>query len=137
MTVDDVVVGQELPTRSHQATNVGLFLYNAAVWNPHRIHYDEPYATEVEGHDGVVVDGPLRGDWITQVALNWLGGRGDLVSFEFSNRQAAYVGDALTSGGRVLAVDAANRRVDLELFIRNDAGEIITPGAATVIFHNA
>jgi len=51
------------------------------------------------------------------------------VSFEFSNRQAAYVGDALTSGGRVLAVDAANRRVD--------AGEIITPGAATVIFHNA
>ncbi len=32
-------VGSELPQRRHTATNVSLFMYNAAVWNAHRIHY--------------------------------------------------------------------------------------------------
>ena len=41
-------VGDALPERSHTPTNVTLFLYNAAVWNPHRIHYDEGYTTQVE-----------------------------------------------------------------------------------------
>ena len=36
-------VGTELPQRQHSATNVSLFMYNAAVWNAHRIHYDETY----------------------------------------------------------------------------------------------
>lgn len=36
-----------------------LFRYSALTFNSHRIHYDRPYATEVEGYDGLVVHGPL------------------------------------------------------------------------------
>jgi 3-methylfumaryl-CoA hydratase len=36
-----------------------LFRYSALTFNGHRIHYDEPYAREVEGYDGLVVHGPL------------------------------------------------------------------------------
>lgn len=36
-----------------------LFRFSALTWNAHRIHYDEPYATQVEGHPGLVVQGPL------------------------------------------------------------------------------
>ncbi len=36
-----------------------LFRYSAVTSNSHRIHYDHPYATEVEGYAGLVVHGPL------------------------------------------------------------------------------
>ena len=127
-------VGQTLPTREHTATNVSLFLYNAVVWNAHRIHYDAQYTTEEEGHPGIVIDGPLQGDWLSQVALNWLGDRGLLSSFSYSNRRAAYLGEILTSGGSISRIDQENRSVELELWIRNESGQIITPGSANVLF---
>ncbi len=36
-----------------------LFRFSALTYNGHRIHYDRPYATEVEGYPGLVVHGPL------------------------------------------------------------------------------
>jgi 3-methylfumaryl-CoA hydratase len=132
-SLEGLEVGQPLPERVHAATNVSLFLYNAAVWNAHRIHYDERYTTEVEGHPGVVVDGPLQGDWLSQVALNWLGDRGRLVRFSYSNRRAAYLGEKLTSGGVVESIDRSTGTLELELHISNEAGEVITPGSATVV----
>ena len=38
---------------------VSLFRYSALTFNPHRIHYDRPYATGVEGFPGLVVHGPF------------------------------------------------------------------------------
>lgn len=38
---------------------VTLFRYSALTFNGHRIHYDRPYATEVEGYPGLLVHGPL------------------------------------------------------------------------------
>lgn len=37
---------------------VQLFRYSAITYNAHRIHYDLPYARDVEGHRGLVVQGP-------------------------------------------------------------------------------
>lgn len=36
-----------------------LFRYSAVTFNGHRIHYDWPYATAIEGYPGLVVHGPL------------------------------------------------------------------------------
>jgi 3-methylfumaryl-CoA hydratase len=36
-----------------------LFRYSAVTFNSHRIHYDHPYVTNVEGYPGLVVHGPL------------------------------------------------------------------------------
>jgi 3-methylfumaryl-CoA hydratase len=36
-----------------------LFRFSALTFNAHRIHYDHPYATQVEGYEGLVVHGPL------------------------------------------------------------------------------
>ncbi|MBT2793830.1 FAS1-like dehydratase domain-containing protein [Paraburkholderia strydomiana] len=38
---------------------VMLFRYSALTFNSHRIHYDYPYATQVEAYPGLVVHGPL------------------------------------------------------------------------------
>ncbi|MDZ7778800.1 MAG: MaoC family dehydratase N-terminal domain-containing protein [Gemmatimonadota bacterium] len=42
-----------------QADPVTLFRFSALTFNGHRIHYDRPYATEVEGYPDLVVHGPL------------------------------------------------------------------------------
>ena len=36
-----------------------LFRFSALTFNSHRIHYDRPWATDVEGYPGLVVHGPL------------------------------------------------------------------------------
>lgn len=130
--LDSLTIGDTLPERDHVASNVSLFVYNAAVWNAHRIHYDERYTVEVERHPAVVIDGPLQGDWLTQVVLNWLEDDGRLVEFEYTNRRAAYLGETLQSGGRIAAIDG--KQVELELWIRNGAGELTAPGRALVVF---
>ena len=38
---------------------VTLFRYSALTFNPHRIHYDRPYAMNTEGYPGLVVHGPF------------------------------------------------------------------------------
>jgi 3-methylfumaryl-CoA hydratase len=132
MQLTDLNIDDALPEREHTPTNVSLFLYNAAVWNAHRIHYDEPYTTTVEQHPGVVIDGPLQGDWLAQCVTNWMGDDGTLEQFQYSNRRATYLGETLQSGGRVTAIDAVTKRVSVELWIKNKDGEVTSPGAATV-----
>ncbi len=127
-------VGEHLPERSHQPDTVQLFMYNAAIWNPHRIHYDLPYTTEVEGHPGIVIDGPLQGDWLSQVVLEWMGDNAELVRFGYSNRRASYLGETLRATGRVAAVDHATGMVRVELEVLNENNECITPGEAVVRF---
>ena len=130
----DIRPGDVLPQREFETDNVQQFLYNAVLWNAHRIHFDHPYATEEEGYPGLVIAGPLMGDWLTQCVLEWLGDGGRLVSIEYSNRKAAYVGERLHSGGVVSAVDPQTGNVKLEVCINNAADEAITPGKAVVNF---
>ncbi|GIX29754.1 MAG: hypothetical protein KatS3mg124_0226 [Porticoccaceae bacterium] len=127
-------VEERLPEREYRPDEVQLFLYNAVLFNAHRIHFDHPYATLVEEYPGLVVPGPLMGDWLHQCVEEWLGARGRLVAIEYSNRKAAYVGERLTTGGRVIGVDAARRTAEVEVYVRNEVGEVIVPGKARVEF---
>ena len=118
----------------HATDTVGQFLYNAALWNAHRIHFDYPYATEVEGYPGLVVAGPLMGDWLSQCVEEWLGEDGRLMQFEYSNRRAAFVGDVLLCTGEISEIDKASRTVTITLELINEAGEVLTPARAVVRF---
>ena len=50
---------EALWTRAIVPDPVLLFRYSALTFNAHRIHYDRPYATQVEHYPGLVVHGPL------------------------------------------------------------------------------
>jgi 3-methylfumaryl-CoA hydratase len=126
--------GQELPTRRFEPDTIQLFLYNAVLWNAHKIHFDYPYAREVEGYPGLVMAGPLLGDWLHQCVVEWLGDSGRLVGIEYSNRRAAYIGDTLRSVGRVIAVDRERRQVTIEVAILNQNDEVLAPGTAVAEF---
>lgn len=53
-----------------------LFRYSALTFNGHRIHYDQPYARDFEGYDGLVVHGPLLAQHLMLAA-------GDVTEFSY------------------------------------------------------
>jgi hydroxyacyl-ACP dehydratase HTD2-like protein with hotdog domain len=126
--------GAALPERLRATDIVQSFFYNAALWNAHRIHYELDYATKAEGYAGLVVPGPLLGDWLGQCAEEWAGDAGRVVALSYSNRLATLVGESVVVGGTVKAVDLAAREAELELWVKNAGGEVVTPGSARVRF---
>ena len=130
-TMSTVQIGDELPKMKKQASEAELFLYSAASFNPHRIHYDRAYAN-FEGHDDLVVHGPLQGSWLTQFVTDWAGPRARLLSIEWQNRASAFVGDELIFAGTVTAIDQANTSVELEISENNIDGTLLMPAKANV-----
>ncbi|MBE0414568.1 MaoC family dehydratase N-terminal domain-containing protein [Yoonia sp.] len=57
-----------------------LFRYSALTFNGHRIHYDETYARQTEGYDGLVVHGPLLAHLLMGLAEGQLG---NLTAFSY------------------------------------------------------
>ncbi len=61
--------------RTITAGPVALFRFSALTGNPHRIHYDRPYAMEVEGYPGLVVHGPFTQACLTNFVRDQNPGR--------------------------------------------------------------
>ncbi|WP_408588874.1 MaoC family dehydratase N-terminal domain-containing protein [Novosphingobium sp.] len=71
-----------------------LFRYSALTFNSHRIHYDLPYASGVEGYRGLVVHGPLTATLLLDLARREFGDNA-LHAFSFRGLSPAVCGDAL------------------------------------------
>ena len=123
-----IEVGMMIPSRYYCPDEVQLMLYNAAIWNGHRIHFDLPYATEAEGYPGLVLAGPMLCDWLHQVVEEWLGEDGMITNISYSNRGASYLGDRLQAGGTITAFDTETGNVTIDVYIKNDAAQIVAPG---------
>ncbi len=70
-------------------TSVDLFRYSAVTYNGHRIHYDHPYATKVEGYPSLVVHGPLIATKLLDVAMRKEGRSAK--AFQFRARTPCFV----------------------------------------------
>ncbi len=55
-------------TVEHRPDAPLLFRYSALTFNSHRIHYDHPYVTQVEGYADLVVHGPLIATLLLEAA---------------------------------------------------------------------
>ncbi|MFP6688506.1 MAG: acyl-CoA dehydrogenase, partial [Alphaproteobacteria bacterium] len=71
---------------------------SALTFNPHRIHYDQPYCTQEEGYPGLVVHGPLIATLMVDLCRR---SRPDAEVKEFSFRALSplFVDHAMTLGG--------------------------------------
>ena len=65
-----------------------LFRFSALTFNSHRIHYDLPYARDIERYRGLVVHGPLMASLLLQLA-------GPLQRFAFRAVSPAIAGEPL------------------------------------------
>lgn len=71
-----------------------LFRYSALTFNSHRIHYDLPYAREIERYRGLVVHGPLTASLLLDLARRERGDNG-LRTFAFRGISPAIAGEPL------------------------------------------
>ncbi len=65
---------------------------------------------------------------------DWIGDSGRIKRVSCQYRRVNYKGDTITSRGKVTKKHSqgGENLVDLELWVENQNGEIITPGQATV-----
>ena len=71
-----------------------LFRYSALTFNTHRIHFDAPYAEQVERYRGLVVHGPLTATLLLALAQGELGPN-MLTSFAFRGISPAIADEPL------------------------------------------
>ncbi|MFZ5557155.1 MAG: FAS1-like dehydratase domain-containing protein [Pseudomonadota bacterium] len=102
-------------TREIRPDPVLLFRYSALTFNGHRIHYDQPYATGVEGYPGLVVHGPLIATLLMELVRERAGA--PLARFTFQARAPLFDTEAFTVNGapedrrvRLWAAGAGGRR---------------------------
>jgi len=77
---------------------ITLFRFSALTFNGHRIHYDHPYATGVEGYHGLVVHAPLTALLVLQAAERRV--RRKPRAFQFQSVDPLFSGEPITLGGR-------------------------------------
>lgn len=88
--------------RTHAPDVVTLFRYSGVTFNPHRIHYDRPYATGVEGYPGLVVHGPFTQQCLLDLARDSNPGK-SLKSFVLRARAPLFDTAPFTVVGRPTA----------------------------------
>lgn len=87
-----------------------LFRFSALTFNTHRIHYDLPYARDVERYRGLVVHGPLMASLLLQLAARELG-ENKLKRFAFRAISPAIAGERLN-----LVLRKAGHEIELGAF---------------------
>lgn len=103
---------------------VMLFRYSALTGNGHRIHYDHPYVTGVEGYPGLVVHGPLQATLMAALAEHAAPGR-VLRRFAFRGKRPCF-------DGRPLTVLARRDGAQVLLETRDDSGATCMQAEATL-----
>ncbi len=81
-------------TRALVPVEALLFRYSALTFNSHRIHYDAPYARDIEGYRALVVHGPLIASLLLDLARRELG-ENALASFSFRAVSPGMCGEPL------------------------------------------
>lgn len=85
--------------RTVEPDPVLLLRYSALTFNSHRIHYDHPYVTAVEGYPGLVVHGPLLATLMADIACLHNKGR-RMTRFSFRGRAPVICGEPFDIAGR-------------------------------------
>jgi 3-methylfumaryl-CoA hydratase len=110
-------------SRTLRPDPVMLFRYSALTFNAHRIHYDYPYVTQVEGYLGLIVHGPLIATLLLDLAASEYGDNA-LKRFSFRGVAPAYGDELLSLEGRRAGAGLVLRAVSSD-------GRLITTAEAT------
>ena len=122
-------VGDSLPTRVHTPSTVQLFRFSAATWNPHRTHYDHPFALS-EGHPGVIVHSHLHAALALQAVTSQLSGEHRLSEYTYRVVGSAYAGSELIYETTITEV--SDEIIRFEVIERDADGRVCLTGSVAV-----
>ncbi len=112
--------------REQVPDEVLLFRYSALTFNGHRIHYDRPYASRVEGYPGLVVHGPLIATLLLDLLRRERPGA-DLLTFHFKAMRPTFDGRPM----RVHGLPASDGR-SVRLWATDHEGWLTMDASATL-----
>jgi len=100
-----------------------LFRFSAVTNNAHRIHYDHPYATRVEGYPDLVVHGPLTAILLSDFARTRRNVSAITISYRaraphFANRRFWLTGSPTDDGGATMAAVRADGETAMTMDVR-------------------
>jgi 3-methylfumaryl-CoA hydratase len=105
-----------------------LFRYSALTFNGHRIHYDYPYVTEVEGYPGLIVHGPLIATLLLdELRINHPNAR--ITRYEFKAMSPLFHHQTFEVCGRV---NKGAEGTTATLWARSHAGALAMQATATL-----
>lgn len=112
-------------SRSVRPTAPLLFRYSALIFNAHRIHYDQPYATGEEGYPGLVVHGPLIATLLADLVRRQMPERA-MTRFRFRAMKPLFDTAPFAIQGR------ADDEGAVRLWASDAAGDLCTEAKATL-----
>lgn len=128
---EELTSGTALPELTKRPTRTMLFRFSAVTWNAHRIHYDAEYARS-ERHPDVLVQATMHGGFLLEMLRRFVGPRGEVLEFKYSNRARALPDETLVYGGSVVAVHRQSSQVECEIWGKKEDGTVCSPGTARV-----
>ena len=130
-------VGDQIFSRQLKLGTLDLFLYSAAAWITHRTHYDRDFAVS-EGHEGVLVHGPLQGAHMIEPLNDWAsanGGKLQGVGYRHLVPLVADTAIVISATVEQLQDVADGTLVRVVLAIDKASGERCTSGWGTVLIN--
>lgn len=149
----DVALPLVLPELVVEPTAAQVFMFSAATWNRHHIHYSRDAAVR-EGHADIVLQRALLGNLFARHAQAWLGTAGSVRRLAWKVVASALPGQALRCNGVVsgAAADALpgaadgsapgdgepgapSPRLRYEAALQDDAGRTVATAEGELCIH--
>ena len=130
LTYDDVQVGDEAPSLSHELTRTDLVTYAGASGDFNPMHHDEVKA-QAAGLPSVFGHGMLSMGILGKAITDYVG-IGNLKNYKVRFTKQTWPGETLTTKVVVAGKrdEAGEKLVDLEVSLTSDSGEVKVAGEA-------
>lgn len=132
--LDQVAVGDELPTRRVTLDQARLIRYAGASGDFNPLHWDPGFAAQVSPTGGVIAHGMLSLGILSALVTDWAGGPDRLRSLATTFKAPCPVGSTVTYGGAVTAVDHDAGTVTLAVWAElPDGAKVIDRGRSRAV----
>jgi acyl dehydratase len=136
LSIKDVEVGQQLPSRTIHIDRAALVQYTGASLDRNRLHWDERFARSV-GLPDVIAHGMFTMGTAINVVSEWVGDVGRVVEYGARFTKPVVVpyegGADVETTGVVTAVDVETRRATVELRVTCGTDKVLGRATAVVV----
>jgi acyl dehydratase len=105
LTLDQVSVGDALPTLTYDVTATTIVVGALATRDTRPQHHDFQFATERNGMRNIFLSSPNQLAWFERYLTDWTGPTGRLGRLSFTMTDSVFPGDAMCLAGSVSSVD--------------------------------
>jgi hydroxyacyl-ACP dehydratase HTD2-like protein with hotdog domain len=112
-----------------------IFMFSAATWNRHHIHYNKDAAVS-EGLPDIVVQRALIGNFLARLITGWIGDSAELRKLTWKVTRSAMPGKNIVCRGKIKEIidSEDGKYLICELAATDQNNELIASGDATVVF---